>query len=202
MARNMALKRAAKANRRKAVVAEKRKSDLVEGSLAMQAVRAAQMPIQHCLMSGRLFETGIGTLVIARGATSYNLAVGVFLVDTWSLGVRDALLRPLDAETFEDVLASMEEPGPADHIDPAYARKLLRDVAAWAASNGFAPHRDFAAVEKLFGDVDAGACDATFAFGHEGRVTYVSGPGESRALIAHRTRLAGEAQEKQEAAQI
>jgi hypothetical protein len=76
----MALKRAAKANRRKAVVAEKRKTELVNGSLAAQVMRAAEMPIQQCLLTGRLFDAGIGTLMLARGATPYNLAVGVFLI--------------------------------------------------------------------------------------------------------------------------
>jgi hypothetical protein len=31
---------------------------------------------------------------------------------------------------------------------PSYARKLLRDLAAWSQSIGFAPHRDSAAVQR------------------------------------------------------
>jgi hypothetical protein len=196
------LKRAAKANHRKAVAAGKRKLELVEGSLAAQVTRAVQTPIQHCLLTRRLFKSGIGTLIIARGATSYNLAVGVFLIDSLSLGVKDTFFRTMGAEAFDDMLATMEETCPINDVDPAYAHKLLRDVTAWAASHGFAPHRDFAALEKLFGDVDADACDATFEFGDEGRVAYISGPGESRAQIAHRLKVAGEALEKQEAAEI
>lgn len=51
MAPNTALKRAAKANRRKAVVAVKRKLEVDNGSLAAQVARAGQAPIQHCLLS-------------------------------------------------------------------------------------------------------------------------------------------------------
>jgi len=65
-------------------------------------------------------------------------------------------------------------------VDPSYARKLLRDVAAWAASIGFAPHRDFAAIERLFGDVSADASHAAFQFGREGKPLYVQSPTQLR----------------------
>ena len=55
MATNMALKRAAKANRRKAVVAEKRKLELLNDSLTARVLRAAHAPIQHCLVPETLF---------------------------------------------------------------------------------------------------------------------------------------------------
>jgi hypothetical protein len=61
MAPNIAQKRAAKANRRKAMVAEKRKSELVSSSLAGQVARATPLPIQHCLLSGNLRDSGIAT---------------------------------------------------------------------------------------------------------------------------------------------
>lgn len=200
MAPNMALKRAAKADRRKAVVAGKRKLEVVNGSLAAQVARAAQTPIQHCLLSGRLFESGMATLLLARGATSLNLTVGGFLIDAWCLGVKDTFFHTAGAAGLDHMIARMETTGPVEDVDPAYARKLLRDVAAWAATKGFSPHRDFAVLEKLFGDVDADACDTTFAFGHNGDPIYISGPIETPAQIRKRMRTIDKALalEKQE----
>jgi hypothetical protein len=166
MAPNMALKRAAKANRRKAVIAGKRKTELVDSSPAVQIARAAQMPIQHCFVSERLFDLGLGTLVLARGETSNHLAVGVFLIDASSFGVKDTFFRTMGARAFEDLVAKVEATGAPKSIDPANARKLLLDGAAWAASNGIAPHCDFVAIEKLFGDVDADGSDMIFQFGY------------------------------------
>jgi hypothetical protein len=183
MAPNMALKRAAKANRRKAVVAGKRKTELPGGSLAAQVIRAAQMPIQHCLLAGNLQDSGMATLILARGATSHNLTLSGFLIDAWCLGVKDTFFQTASAQSFEDLIARLETTGAVDDIDPARARKLLRDVTAWAASHGIAPHRNFAVLEKLFGDVDADACDATFAFGRDGKTTYISGPHDSPAQV-------------------
>jgi hypothetical protein len=181
MARNMASKRAAKANRRKAVVAEKRKAEIAGGSLPAQVARAAQVPIQRCLLAGNLHGSGMATLILARGATSHHLTVGGFLIDAWFRGVKDTFFHTASAESFEDLMAKMETTGTVEDVDPAYARKLLRDVTAWAASYGVAPHRDFAVLEKLFGDVDADASDATFAFGHEGKPVYISGPNDTLA---------------------
>ncbi len=180
---NMALKRAAKANRRKAIVAEKRKLELLNDTLTARVLRAAQAPIQHCLIPETLFDRGIGTVILARGISTYHLTLGIFLVDTWCLGIKDTCFRPMDAEAFETIIAQLDDTSPMASVDPSYARKLLRDAAAWAASIGFAPHRDFAAIERLFGDVKADACDATFQFGREGRPLYVQGPGGSPAQV-------------------
>jgi hypothetical protein len=181
MARNMALKRAAKANRRKVVVAEKRRAEIAGGSLAAQVARAAALPVQHCLLAGNLNEAGMATLILARGSTPYTLTLGGFLIDAWRLGVKDTFFQTASTESFERLLAGLGDSGPVEEVDPAYARKLLRNVTAWAASNGVAPHRDFAVVEKLFGDVDADASDATFAFGLDGKPAYISGPDDSPA---------------------
>lgn len=166
MAANMAQKRAAKANRRKAVVAERRKLELVDSSLAVQIARAAQMPIQYCYLSERLFDAGMGTLILARGETPYRLAAAVFLIDAWQYGVKDAFFSTLGEEAFENTLARIEGTGAVKSIKPAEARKLLHDAATWSASNGIAPHRDYAIIEKLFGDVNAGDCNYIFNFGN------------------------------------
>jgi hypothetical protein len=71
-------------------------------------------------------------------------------------------------------------------VDPSYARKLLRDLAAWSQSIGFAPHPDFAAVERIFGDVNADASDAVFWFGRDGKPVYIPGPNDTAPLIRRR----------------
>jgi hypothetical protein len=186
MASNIALKRAAKANRRKAVVAEKRKLELLHDTLAARVLRAAHAPIRHCFAPEMPFESGMGTVILARGISPDHLTLGVFLVDTWCLGVKDTHFRSIDGETFEAMIATLDDTMPIASVDPSYARKLLRDATAWAQSMGIAPHRDFAAIERLFGDISADACDATFRFGRDGEPFYVQGPRESPAQVCVR----------------
>jgi hypothetical protein len=183
MASNIAARRAAKANRRKAVVAEKRKAEMLEGSLAARVRRAANVPIQECLLPEGLFEDGIGALILARGTSPDYLNVGVFLVDVSCLGVKDVFFKSLGPEEYELLLAGTSATQSLTQVDPSHARKLLRDVTAWSGSFGFSPHRDYAAVEALFGDVSADACDAAFVFGRDGKPVYQPGPFETPAQV-------------------
>lgn len=128
----------------------------------------------------------MGMLVLARGATRGHLETGWFLIDILCVGVKDAFFQPMDGETFEMRMDALGATSPMHPVDPSYARKLLRDVAAWSQSIGFAQHRDFAAVERIFGDVDADASDAVFEFGREGKPVYIPGPGDTAPIIRRR----------------
>jgi hypothetical protein len=186
MATNMAQKRARKAQRRKQVVAEKRRVEALEASLPARVLRAAHAPIQHCYLTEALFDVGIGTLVLARGASRHHLALSSFLVDVFCLGVKNVMFEAVDDAVFEMYLDATDAGSPMVSVDPGYARKLLRDLAAWSQSIGFAAHRDFAAVERIFGDVSAEACDAVFTFGRDGKPVYIPGPSDTAPLIRQR----------------
>ena len=186
MATNMAIKRARKAQRRKQVVALKRRAEELEASLPARVLRASHAPIQCCFLTESLFDTGMGTLVLARGATRHHVALSSFLIDVFCLGIKDVMFRSVESEIFEMYLEATDARSPVVSVDPSYARKLLRDLAEWSQSIGFAPHRDFAAVERIFGDVSADASDAVFRFGRDGKPVYIPGPRDTAPLIRRR----------------
>jgi hypothetical protein len=188
MAINMALKRAKKAQRRKQVVAQKRRAEAVEASLPARVRRAADAPIQHCFINESVFDAGLGTLILARGVTPYNISFGSFLIDVFCLGIKDVMFKSVDDEVFEMYLDGAGGSSPLTSVDPSYARKLLRDLAAWSQSIGFAPHQDFAVVERMFGDVSADTSDAVFRFGLDGKPMYIPGPYDDVPLIRRRMR--------------
>jgi hypothetical protein len=186
MATNMALKRARKAQRRKQVVAQKRRAEILEASLPARVLRAADAPIQHCFLTESVFDIGMGTLVLARGATLHHVALSSFLIDTFCLGIKDVMFESVEGEVFEIYMDAMDAGSPVVSVDPSYARKLLRDLAAWSESIGFAPHPDFAAVERVFGDVSVDTSDAVFRFGRDGKPVYIPGPNDTVHLIQRR----------------
>jgi hypothetical protein len=186
MATNTALKRPRKAQRRKKVVAQKRWADVVEASLPARVLRAAHAPIQHCFLTESVFDIGMGTLVLARGATPHHIALSSFLIDVFCLGIKDVMFESVESEVFEMYMDATDAGSPMVPVDPSYARKLLRDLAAWSQSIGFAPHRDFAAVERMFGDVSADASDVVFRFGRDGKPVYIPGPNDTAPLIQRR----------------
>jgi hypothetical protein len=175
MGTNMALKRAARANRRKAIVAQKRRLELVAGSLSERVRRAAKAPIQNCLLTEPLWETGAGVLLLTRGVTADHLDTAVFLIDKDCLGIKDVIFGTFDAEKLEAFINESFVGQTFIPVDPSYARKLLRDLAAWARSHGIVQPRDFVAVEQLFGDISAGECNAVFEFGRDGKPAYIQG---------------------------
>ena len=81
------------------------------------------------------------------GATQHTLAASSFLIHVFCLGIKDVMFKSFESEEFEDYMDVMESGSPIIAVEPAYARKLLRDLAAWSKSIGFAPYREFAAVE-------------------------------------------------------
>ena len=186
MATNMALKRARKAQRRKQVVTQKRRTEALEASLPARVLRAAREPIQHCLLTENVFEIGMGMLILARGTTPYRLAMSSFLIDVFSLGIKDVMFKSVDSEFFAMYMDAAATGSPMVSVDPSDSRKLLRDLAGWSQALGFAPHRDFAAVERIFGDVSADASEAFFRFGRDGKPVYVPGPNDTAPLIRRR----------------
>jgi len=186
MATNIALKRARKAQRRKQVVAQKRRDEALEASLPARVLRAAHAPVRHCFLTESVFDIGMGTLVLARGATPHHISLSSFLIDAFCLGIKDVMFESVVSEVFEIYMDASEVGSPMVSVDPGYARKLLRDLAVWSQSIGFAPHRDFAAVERIFGDVSADASDAVFRFGRDGRPFYIPGPYDTASLIRRR----------------
>jgi hypothetical protein len=186
MAINMAQKRAKKAQRRKQVVAQKRQAEAVEASLPARVLRAAQAPVLQCFLTEAVFDSGMGTLVLARGHSRDHIAMGSFLIDVFCLGIKDVMFQTVEGDTFERYMNAMDAGSAMASIVPSYARKLLRELAAWSQSIGFEPHRDFAAVERIFGDISADESDGVFQFGQDGKPVYIPGPTETAPLIRRR----------------
>ena len=112
MATNMALKRAKKAQRRKQVVAEKRKLEVFASSLEGMVNRAAALPIQHCLLTEAIFRNGLGILVVARGLTPEHVGMATFLIDMFCLGSRTSRSSGLEPKSLHSMSKNWERPRP------------------------------------------------------------------------------------------
>src|SRR2546430_15511605 len=88
MGSNIAARRDAKANRRKALVAQKRKAELAPASLQGRVSRAAAAPFHECLLNAELFTGGVGTPVFVRGTRTTGFLVGAVFVGAGGLGIK------------------------------------------------------------------------------------------------------------------
>jgi hypothetical protein len=177
MAKGIAQRRADKAARRKKVLAERRKvggeAPLSKADRMRRA--AATAPIDACLSNTELFDSGIGHVILTRKSADGSVSAAVFLLDAFAVGVKDVLIHQGGTTETEQMIEEVEEIEALAPVDPAYARKLVRDLVAWSRSIGLPPHPDYATAELLFGNVSADACTETFTFGKDGRPIYIPG---------------------------
>ena len=127
----------------------------------------------------RLFEAGMGHVIIARFKAGGLTEAGLFLVDAWCLGVKDADFLRLDVYEYENDLLEQvfsAEEGGAQKKEPACARKLVEEAVAYARSLGLEPHPDYRRAARVFGGIQGQDCAETFVFGKDGRPFYFQGP--------------------------
>jgi hypothetical protein len=176
---------AAKAARRKVVVAEKRKAEaaLSSGSLGRRVVAAANRPLARCAMTSTLFEHGIGQVVLARQLLDGRIGVAFFLVDVHCLGVKDAFYTEMPPDEFREKMQHLAEncEVKVEEVAPSYARALLHAAVAYARDIGFPPAEDYDAVESFFGEIPAEQDTEGFVFGQNGKPLYVAGPSDTPA---------------------
>lgn len=127
-----------------------------------------------------LFEHGMGTIYISRFKGSGLVESGVFLVDMYCLGVKDAFfsLNPLAAYD-QEFSRRMRENQVTRQVAPAYARKLIEGSVRYAQQFGFAPDAGYKKACKVFGGIDIRDCAEVFTYGFEGKPHYMTGPNDS-----------------------
>lgn len=131
-------------------------------------------------VSSNLFEAGIGHVAVARFRSSGEVEVGVFLLDTFCLGVKDAFYTCVGSVEYDSsVLERIIPAANRKPLDPPSARKLVEGAAAYAQSLGLAPHPDYKQGCRVFGGIKSSDSTATFTFGRNGKPFYVQGPHDS-----------------------
>jgi len=126
---------------------------------------------------------GIALVLVARAARHDRVSVGGYLVDTFCLGVKNAIgpqeMRRRELPAFVRTYFTAF-PAPAVPAPLELAQHLVLGGVAFAADLGFSPHPDFAAVRGHLGDL-AGPCAITF--GRDGSPLYIAGPYDDPAAI-------------------
>lgn len=133
----------------------------------------------------------MGGVVIVRYKSGGRVEAGVFLLDTYCLGVKNAFFHQCDEADLADVIqrtcgAGSGDP-PTEHSG-AWGRKLVEDAVAYARRLGFAPHRHYKQAARVLGGINPKDCAETFVFGRDGKPCFIAGPddGEARCTLIFR----------------
>ena len=140
--------------------------------------RARDFPIHECLVNPLWRDQGLVSLLLSRREPDGRLAFGVYLVDIFCLGVKDAFcnanVSPMEYEH------NVREPFVRQHaavpcpIDLAHT--IVYGAIDYAAHLGFSPHRDFQRARHLLEPREAITLRDDVEFGQDGEPVYVAGP--------------------------
>lgn len=196
MARNHGARQQKKVAKQKAKRSEKR-SDLVRRTSndpTVRLQRAEKWPVVHALVGPDLWKDGIGYLAIARQEAEGRLVFGVYLVDVYCLGVKNAFWKAGTNGDFREMIQNMEQSQVMSPISPACLVKIIKGSVDYAHSFGFRPHPDFHHAAMLLDGIDPSTCLQEFTFGRDGKPFYIQGPDESPEMaraILERIHAAG-----------
>jgi hypothetical protein len=142
-------------------------------------------PRHEALWAKDLFEKGIGWIIVARfKSAGRRVEAGVFLVDTFCLGVKLAVYEFCGRRDYlERIRGHYESNFPMISVEPWCARKLVEEAVQYARGLGFAPHADYKKAAHVFGGLRAEQCAHHFAFGLGGKPFYRRGPRETEEQI-------------------
>ncbi len=166
------------------------------GGLVEKLTAAANCPPLHCWVPDVLWREGLGSVLLSRLLPNGSVAVAVFLVDRYCLGVKNAMSAVISRSEYDSkFVRGLRIQYPARDVPLAYARKLVEDAVEYAEVLGFHPHADYHDAIVLFGDVDPGECAEEFEFGKAGRPYFFAGPHDTpercRQILATLTKHCG-----------
>lgn len=157
-------------------------------------VGIADWPVHEARMSGNLWASGVGYIIVARNMPSGEIAMGVYLVDVFCLGVKKTFYQIMSRRVYVDYIKNMSRDLGTEVISPEYAAKVVTRAVAYAESLGFVPDAEYRRSKLVLGGIDPAACPDEMTFGKDGKPLYIRGPNESMGRaerIAQKVQQAG-----------
>ncbi len=149
--------------------------------------RAREMPIVGCWCNDGWGETGITTVMLAREQDTSTVLYGLYLVDIWCLGVKNAMVRLNVSRAslrrhVERVFHGEQVP-----CEASLAHQLIYGAIDFARQYGFEPHEDFyrLGADKILAPRGTYPESHKITFGKDGKPFYVGGPHDSPQFVRH-----------------
>ena len=151
---------------------------------------ADDYPIEACYLNADWKERGLARIVVTRSQENGKAMAGVFLVDIFCLGVKDAFCNEgLDSRQIEDELLPRfyqnEEP---TRVGINYAKEIICGAVEYAKSLGFEPHPDFELSRHVLGTEEFSRPRGLEFGGPEGKPLYIAGADDDVATVLQKLR--------------
>lgn len=166
-----------KKNKRQQKHATLQRRHSTDPGVALKGVET--FPIYDVRVPVSMWEVGMGNVVIARWAPDRNLVVGIYLLDTYYLGIKSAFWKSMSLLEYSSMISKLTKSAKCElrQVKPEYLAKLLIDIEAWALQmTNSRPHADYSHARKLLAGIDPSLCTDSFSFGRDGAPLFISGP--------------------------
>lgn len=134
-------------------------------------------PLYRCFVREDWQEMGLAPIFIARSQSNKKFIVGIYLVDTFALGVKDICFRENITKAELNFLVGMQEiQCPCIELDYEDARSIILGSIEYSAQFGFSPHADWHKAKHLI-EHDR-EFNRNVTFGLDGKPFYYRGPND------------------------
>lgn len=149
-----------------------KKCCLIKNSPDVMIEHADRYPVEYCMIQ-KDWSSLVNIVIVRKNPSTGKILFASFLVDTYCLGVKNALAEADGAEVSLDSLLSS---APFDMIEAEYefCRGLILGAIDFAKNLGVEPHEDW---EQFKNFVEADKPFTTeHRFGKDGKPLYIQGP--------------------------
>lgn len=153
--------------------------------------KARSLPIGKCYITPGWQEAGIAQILISRVRPSGNLAIGIFLVDTFCLGVKDATFDVNITEyDFEKLVSRYKSRLGFEEIGYDEAHNIIYGAISFAEEGGVRPVKDFVVAGYILEEDTEDVPLIEYEFGKNGKHFLVINPDRREMHYVHTLRKA------------
>ncbi|MCF7957775.1 MAG: hypothetical protein K9M57_04925 [Phycisphaerae bacterium] len=142
-------------------------------------------PIHECLINPSWKEKGLANITISRQQPDGNLVVGVYLVDTFCMGLKNTFfISDFSLSKYKDELVhkAYYQENPVK-CPISLACHIIYDGIAFADQFGFKPNKDFKYSQYLLDEKNDLDPIEPIEFGKDGKPLFISGPDDDANAI-------------------
>lgn len=154
-------------------MAKKKKNAPVQQALSPEKyiqTKARNLPVEECLIGEGWQEIGLATIVVARRHTNGNYTLGIYLADTFCLGVKSSMYRfNISAEEYEEYKEQLSQCGGLLPISYNEAHNVIFGSIDYAEELGIEPCKEFKLTHYLLEEDTDDIPLIDYEFGKDGK---------------------------------
>ena len=151
---------------------------------------ADDYPVEACYLNTDWKERGLARIVVTRRQQNGRAMVGVFLVNIFCLGLKNAFcIEGLTTRQIEDeILPRCYQDEEPTRIGINYAKEIVYGAVDYARSLGFEPHADFELSRHVLGTEELSRTRGLQFGGPRGKPLYIAGPDDDAPAVLKKLR--------------